>query len=215
MLMVTITSVGLALAPIAAVLGKPWISVNYFAFLLHWWSISIWLILITVLLRRRRLLRPPKAPIVSWESWLYSIARWPYNGMGICAAVKNKIRPRPVRFKVTPKGSGGLELLPARLLVPYAVVSLVSSGAGLFGERGGGAPGYVFLSILAALTYAVATIAVPLLHAREAATAVGVRFRAAIRSTIRVPLIVALVVTIPAVTAAVLYPAYAMHAFGW
>ena len=215
MLMVAITSVGLALAPIAAVTGKPWISVNYFAFLLHWWSISIWLILITLLLRRRRLLRPPKAPVVSWESWLYSIARWPYNGLGICAALRNRIRPRPVSFKVTPKGSGGLELFPARLLIPYAVVSLISSAAGLFGERGGGAPGYVFLSILAALTYAITTIAVPFLHAREAANAVGVRLSGAIRSTIRVPLLVALVVTIPAVTAAGLYPAYAMHAFGW
>ena len=37
---------GLVLAPFAAVTGEPWMNVNYFTFLLHWWSISFWLLLI-------------------------------------------------------------------------------------------------------------------------------------------------------------------------
>jgi cellulose synthase (UDP-forming) len=215
LLVVTTTLVGLVLPPIAAVSGQPWIRVNYLTFLLHWWSISLWLVLVTLLLRRRRLLRPPKAPLISWENWLYCFTRWPFIGMGVCAAILNKIRPRNVSFKVTPKGSGSLEPLPVRILMPYVVCSLLSSIAALVGEHGSGAPGYVFLSVLGALTYATALLAVPILHAREAAVAVGAPFRLAIRSTIRGPLIIAIGVMICAITAAGLFPAYAMRAFGW
>ena len=59
-LLVSTTAAGITLAPIAAVTGLPWINVNYLVFLAHWWSISIWLILIAALLRHRRLLRPPR-----------------------------------------------------------------------------------------------------------------------------------------------------------
>ena len=113
-LLVVTTAAGLALAPTAAVTGRPWINVNYLAFLLHWWSISVWLVLLTVVLRRRGLLRPRSAPILSWENWLYTLSRWPYIARGIGAAIIQTVRPRPVTFKVTPKAAGGLERLPGR-----------------------------------------------------------------------------------------------------
>ena len=68
--------------PIAAVTGAPWVEVNYPDFLLRWWSVSVWLVLLTVLLRRRGLLRPRHAPIVSWENWLYCLTRWPFIAWG-------------------------------------------------------------------------------------------------------------------------------------
>ena len=58
-------------------------NVNYVEFLLHWWSISVWLMLLTVLLRRRGLLRPHDAPVLSWENWLYTLTRWPFIAWGI------------------------------------------------------------------------------------------------------------------------------------
>ena len=118
----------------AAVTGKPWINVNYLTFRIHRWSLSVWLILLTLFLRRRRLLRPPDAPILSWENWLYTLVRWPYIARGIFSAVINWIYPRPVTFKVTPKGTGGPEPLPTRLMVPYIVISCGSAAAALVGE---------------------------------------------------------------------------------
>jgi hypothetical protein len=136
--------------------------------------------------------------------------------MGIFAAVRNKIRPHAVSFKVTPKGAGVVEVFPARLLTPYVSVSLISSAAALWGERAArGAPGYVFLCLLAALTYAAATILVPLLHAHEAAAAADVPLMVAVRSTIRGPLILAIGVMTCAIAATALFPGYVVHAFRW
>ena len=95
---------GLLLAPVAAFLGKPWIDVNYGAFLVHWWALSIWLIALAYFMRRRGLLRPGRSPIISLENWLYILVRWPYIARGICAALLLVARPRAENFRVTPKG---------------------------------------------------------------------------------------------------------------
>ncbi len=214
-LLVTATLGGLALALTAAVTGRPWINVNYVAFLLRWWSISIWLVLITLLLRRRGLLRPRNAPILSWESWLYSLTRWPYTAWGVCAAAKQRLRPRPVTFKVTPKEAGGLERLPLGLIVPYVAISVASSVAALVGEATNNAAGYVFLSLLGGAMYAIVSVAVPVLHASEAAARAGVSISAALWRTSRGPVVMASIVLVPLAWAMAQYPAYALRVFGW
>ena len=88
------TTAGLALPPIAAVTGLPWINVNYASFLGHYWALSVWMILLIALVRRHGLLRPAKAPILSWESWLFALARWPFVAWGVGAFAG---RSRPCR----------------------------------------------------------------------------------------------------------------------
>ena len=213
-LLVASTAGGLALALTAAVTGRPWIDVNYFVFLLHWWVISFWLIFITIVLRRQRLLRPPDAPVLSWESWLYTLSRWPYIGWGICAAVLRMLNPRPVTFKVTPKGNGGLETLPARLLAPYLFISAGSAAAALFGEATNDAVGYVFLCIAASCTYCIVSIAVPILHGLEVGRRCGIRGRLGIYHTSLRPLIAGLISIAPACVALGIYPGYAIRVLG-
>lgn len=209
------TACGLALPPIAAITGAPWITVNYLTFLLHWWAISVWLILLTLLLRRRGLLRPVDAPILSWENWLYCLTRWPFVAWGVCAAGLQRLRPRQVTFKVTPKSVDGLEPLPIRLIAPYAVISVVMAAAALAGEHTGRAVGYVFLCLLGALVYTTVAFAVCLLHASESAKTGGVRRRRAVAETARAPLAVA-ALTIPLLAAGIaLFPAYVTQVFQW
>jgi cellulose synthase/poly-beta-1,6-N-acetylglucosamine synthase-like glycosyltransferase len=207
------TMIGILLPPLAAVTGRPWMSVNYFAFLLHGWPLSIALVLLVALLRRKNLLRPVDAPLVSWENCLYILVRWPYILRGVCSAVVGSIRPRAVTFKVTPKGVGELEALPARLMVPYLVISLVCSAAAMVGERANNAAGYVFLCILAALSYGIISALVPLLHAREMASRAGTATGTAIRLTSTAPLILGILCLMPALYAAADYPAYAVRVF--
>lgn len=215
-LLVGATTAGLALAPVAAVTGLPWINVNYFAFLVHMWAITACLLAIVTLLRRRGLLRPPRAPLVSWENWLYSLTRWPYVGLGILAALVEFVRPKPVSFKVTPKSAEGLEPLPAKLVMPFATISAVSAAAAIAAEHAAtAAAGYVFLSALAGVTYAVVAVAVPLLHAREGAARTHSTLTRAIRATVLAPLMVAACSLALAGTAAALYPMYAIKMFGW
>jgi cellulose synthase/poly-beta-1,6-N-acetylglucosamine synthase-like glycosyltransferase len=212
-LLVTSTLGGLALAPFAAVTGRPWINVNYAAFLLHWWSVSAWLVLIALFLRRRGLLRPPGAPILSWENWLYALTRWPYIARGICAAVLQRLWPRPMTFKVTPKGAGGLEALPARLIVPYTLISAGSAAAALTGEATNNAVGYVFLCIIWGLTYSIVAILVALLHAADAAAQGSVGLGLALRRTSLTPLVIGLISMLPVTLAIIHYPDYALHVF--
>jgi len=214
--LLAVTTVGgLALAPIAAVTGVPWINVNYLEFLLRWWSISFWVLALAVLLRRRGLLRPRGAPIFSWENNLYCLTRWPLIAWGVTAALLHRIRPRQITFKVTPKSVDGLEPLPLKLMAPYLVTSAALAGASLYAEARTQAAGYVFLCLLGSVTYAVVVFLVPLLHAGETARANGVRFRTAVRRTAGSPLLAAVVLAIPVAIAVGRYPAYAIEVFGW
>jgi len=204
---------GLLLPPIAAVTGVPWVNVNYVAFLMHWMTIPVWVLLIALLLRRRGLLRPRQSPILSWESWLYVLIRWPYIARGVLAAVVQQVRCRPVTFKVTPKVRDGLEPLTLGVLAPYLAITGGLSAAALIGERTGSAVGYVFLCLLGSLSYAMVSLAVPLLHAREAARDSGVGVLLAIRRTVAGPVTLGVAALIPLVVACISYPAYFAHLY--
>ncbi|MFF5157112.1 glycosyltransferase family 2 protein [Streptomyces sp. NPDC000348] len=190
------TTTGLLLPPVAAITGIPWINVNYVAFLLHFWAMSFFLLLLTLLLRRRGLLRPVDAPLLSWEGWLFGLTRWPYVAWGVAAALVQRARPKTVVFKVTPKARDGWEPLPLRLMLPYLLITVVLSGAALVAEPAGSAIGYVFLCLLGAAAYGTVTLAVSALHIREAARSAGVPVHRALH-TAALPLTTGLVALVP------------------
>lgn len=199
---------GLSLPPIAVITGIPWMNVNYFSFLLHFWALPVWLLVTLVLLRRRGLMRPREAPIVSWETWLFALARWPFVVWGVLGAIRLRLHPRPLDFRVTPKDRGGPQVLMPRLVLPFAAIATALSGVAIWGELTSPAAGYVFLCILAAATYGVVATAVAALHVREVSRAAGVRFRSAI-ATAPVALPLALVSLMPVALAVFFYPSYA------
>ncbi|MET9394184.1 glycosyltransferase family 2 protein [Streptomyces sp. NPDC006624] len=199
---------GMSLPPIAVLTGLAWMNVNYFDFLLHFLFMPLWVLLTLFLMRRRGLLRPPSAPVISWEIWLFALARWPFIVWGVLGAARQRIRPRPVVFKVTPKQRSGLEPLLTRLVLPFAALSVSLGGVCLFGELTRPAVGYVFLTLLGAVTYGAVVLSVPLLHVRETSRAAGTSFRGAL-ATARTPLLVGVVSTIPPILAVTFFPAYA------
>jgi cellulose synthase/poly-beta-1,6-N-acetylglucosamine synthase-like glycosyltransferase len=215
-ILVTVSMVtGILLAPIAAMTGRPWMEVNYIAFLLHWWLLSIWMILLVVLLKRCALLRPGNAPIISWESWLYMLVRWPYVAWGVWSAIMYSINPKPDTFRVTPKGPGELEPLPMKVMAPYIFITLLCSAAAITGEYTNNAAGYVLLSIGGAFTYSIICFLVPRLHAWEMTLRVGIYPLRALRKTSLMPYAIGLATALPATYAAIHYPAYAEHVFHW
>jgi hypothetical protein len=211
LLAVTMT-LGLALPPIAVGAGVPWVNVNYVSFVAHIASIGVWPLLLTVLLRRRGMLRPRRAPILSWESALFALTRWPYVAMGVFAAT---VRNKPITFKVTPKVRTGLEPLPLRLTIPYLFLSVALSVTAIFGETyGTRAPGYVFLCIVGALFYSMVSMALPILHISEAARTAKAGLSQTI-TTARVPLFVGALTVAPLALAIGPFFRYSMGALGW
>ncbi|MGJ5831081.1 glycosyltransferase family 2 protein [Streptomyces ossamyceticus] len=205
---------GLSLPPIAVLTGLPWMNVNYFDFLVHFWFMPVWVFLALCLMRRRGLLRPPSAPVISWEVWLFALARWPYIVWGVLGAVRQRMRPRPVTFKVTPKRRSGLEPLMTRLVLPFAALAVSLAAVALFGELTRPAVGYVFLTLLGALVYGAVALAVPLLHIRETARSAGTGLRAAF-ATARTPLLVTVASALPPLLALMFFPAYAVTVLSW
>ncbi|MER7402955.1 glycosyltransferase family 2 protein [Streptomyces sp. NPDC000070] len=210
-------SLGVTLLPIAVMASIPWMSVSYFEFLMHLWAMLVWLLLlllvVMVLMRRRGLLRPRSAAILSWETWLFTLASWPFVVWGGLTAVRQKLRPRPVVFKVTPKQRDGLEPLPARLVVPFAVISLSLAGAAVYGEIASPSVGYVFLCKCGAAAYATVAVAVPLLHMRETARAAGATLWAGLRTASPAALLGATSL-IPVGVAILFFPPYAIAVLG-
>lgn len=172
---------GLALPAVAAVDGTPWVEVHYGRFLAQWLAMDACLLTLVFFLRSRGMLRPTQVPLLSWEGWLYAMARWPYIAWGVAAAVVQKVRPTPVVFRVTPKSSQGLTPLTVGATAPYCVIALVMASASLVGQTRTDAVGYVFLCTLAAVGYSLVALAVPLLHAREAAASSTTGMWAAVR----------------------------------
>ncbi|WP_042441932.1 glycosyltransferase family 2 protein [Streptacidiphilus jiangxiensis] len=187
---------GLLLAPVAVLAGIQWVHIDYLSFVWHMASVSVWLLLLVRLLRKRGLLRPAAAPVLSWENWLFTLTGWPYVVRGVVAGAMSVIRPRQITFKVTPKGFGGMPELPAKLLAPYLTFTLFLSSVALYGEYRGHVLGYVLLCIFGATSYSVVSILVPLLHIREAARAAGARWSKALR-TARLPLALGLATLVP------------------
>ncbi len=209
------TAAGLCLPAVAAVTGAPWVNVNYFEFLIRWSLLGLWLLAITAFVRRRGMLRPQKVPILSWENWLYTLARWPYIAWGVVAAVWQKIVPVEVGFKVTPKSRNGLEPLPTRLVLPYIGITVMLAGAALIGEFTTHTYGYVFLCLVASLSFALVSTGVGLLHAREASRASAVALPAAIRTTALAPLLASALSWIPLLVAIAAFPGYIAPILGY
>lgn len=130
------------------------------------------------------------------------------------AALVQKLRPRPVVFKVTPKSTDGLEPLPLRLMAPYLIITTTLSCAAVTGELTGPAAGYVFLCILGSLSYAMVTLTIAGLHIAEMARAAGVpKYKAVV--TARLPLLAGTLALLPLALAIGLFPVYVAGIFGW
>ncbi|WP_203785147.1 glycosyltransferase family 2 protein [Paractinoplanes rishiriensis] len=214
-LLAVVSLAGTLLPPIAAVSGMPWVKVTYLEFLGRWATVGIWMLLLIGLLRRRGLLRPRRAPTLSWEVWLSSICRWPFVLWGVTAATLQKLWPRPVSFKVTPKGGNGLEPLPITLVLPLLVLSTVLSGGALLGELGYGAGGYLLLCMLGSTMYVFAAFAVCFLHGLETGRAAKVKTFHAVRVTAGLPLFATVAAVPPLVLAYLHAPGYVLASVGW
>ncbi len=83
----------------------------------------------------------------------------------------------------------------------------------MLGETSSQTAGYAFLSILTGAVYALVSLAVPTLHATEAAAGARVTRRAALWRTSRGALFIAFLTIIPVTLAIIRYPASVLHAF--
>jgi hypothetical protein len=123
------------------------------------------------------------------------------------AALIQKIAPRTVELKVTPKNVTTVSPLPLSAVMPYLMIVSLLSGAALAGMGRKGLVGYVGLCLLAAISYGVVCLAIPILHGYEATESSPTPLRTFAR-LVGNTLPVCSMTLIPLVMALYDYPAY-------
>ena len=159
--------VGSMLAPIAVLADRPWLTISVVAFFSRAALPTMVVVAFMIWVRRRGTLRPVDAPVLSWESSLFNVTRWPWNALGIAQAVVGAITGKTYNFRVTPKDQRGHQPMPWTALVPTTVLAALQAIVVLAASRSTAALGYVVITTAGALIYAIATSAVLAAHFKE------------------------------------------------
>jgi cellulose synthase (UDP-forming) len=159
----------LYLLPLLALLrGASWVNIVYLEFLLHGVPLTAILILIVAWTHRTGHCRPHDAPTISWEDAAFLFTRWPWALIGSIAAVIGWLRGSEFEFRVTPKGDAALSPPPARVLLPYFVLSTMSAAVVIIVDEPGSARGFYVFALLNAAIYAGALALIVFMHDAEA-----------------------------------------------
>ena len=156
------------LLPILALSFKiTFVNVAYPAFLVHAVPATFLLIVLAFQWRSYGVYRPANAKVMSWEMIIFVFARWPWMLLGSVMAVRDWLTDSYVDFRVTPKGADTVAPLPARVLLPYVLLSLLSALPALLVSNAEEASGFYIFAIVNAATYAVVFAVAVIQHARE------------------------------------------------
>ncbi len=204
---------GFLIAPAAVVFDQQWMSMNFLMFLLLTSVVSVPLVLMMWVLRRADLLRPNDIPLINWESGLFQLVRWPYVVHGLVAGIRQVVLRRQVDFRVTPKGSTGLEPITVKVVLPYHLLSLAMTVIGVWGTLAERAVGYAGLTLLGAVIYGFVSVFVPWMHLRELPAGVGTRGERV--AAVRAPLLLGGVVLLLSLTALALFISVIFGGFQW
>lgn len=148
---------------VALTSGKAWVGVSYVDFIMRF-AVLVFVLLLTLFwLRRRGWLRPYTC-VLSWESFAFIFARWPWTLMGAAVAVVDFVRGRTSGFRVTPKGEGAIAPLPFRVLAPYFAISLTSGLTALLVGDPGSARGFYVFAVANCLIYLALAALIMLMH---------------------------------------------------
>ncbi|MEK1888411.1 MAG: glycosyltransferase family 2 protein [Phyllobacterium sp.] len=152
---------------LALVHGENFVAVTYPGFLAHFAPLSITLILLAYRWRASGTFRPFDARILSWEAMFFLFARWPWALAGTIAAVRDFMTGSYVDFRITPKGTSEVDPLPARVLLPYGLLSVASVLPVLLVEDAGETRGFYIFAIVNAVIYTLLLLTIVVQHARE------------------------------------------------
>jgi cellulose synthase/poly-beta-1,6-N-acetylglucosamine synthase-like glycosyltransferase len=160
-------TIGFAMPIAALALRFTYANISYVDFLIHAAPLSAILIAMAFNWRASGSFRPHDARVLSWESALFVLVRWPWALLGCLAAVYDRISGSRVDFRVTPKGAVETRDVPLRVLAPYIILAAASAGAALLTTDAGDGNGFYFFAIANAILFALAIVAIVVFHRIE------------------------------------------------
>jgi cellulose synthase (UDP-forming) len=160
--------VGILLPIIAVYSGIPWVSVSFSDFLIHSIPVALSIIAVVWYLKEKGLLKPRYSPVISYETIIFQMVRWPWALYGSVMGLITSVWGKSPSFKVTPKGKRIREVMEWKLIVPYIFIVLFSFLPSFFMPENSFADGYFFFLILNTLIYNCVLFVIIWLHKSEA-----------------------------------------------
>lgn len=156
------------LLPLLAIsLDQPWLQLHYPSFLAFSGLQMVLTVMPVVYLRRCGLLRPTRAPLLSWEQSLFELSRGPWICGGVLQAVRERLWPRSVDFKVTKKHEA-TAVLPLRFLAPHlCLVGIGGIATLLFADGSRLAKGYIYLTLVTVSMFAITALSILILSQQQ------------------------------------------------
>ncbi|AZO15760.1 glycosyltransferase [Mesorhizobium sp. M2A.F.Ca.ET.043.05.1.1] len=148
--------------------GRNFADVMFAEFVLYYAPNSVALVGLVIMLKAFGLSRPTTAKTLSWEGTLFLFfARWPWVLWGTLSAVRDCVTKSFVDFRVTPKGSGPKQLLPARAFAPYVVLAIGAALPVLLVKHPFDATGFYWFAAFNAFLYGLLVTVIIARHVRE------------------------------------------------
>ena len=165
-LLLSFTMLMSVLMPVIAICtDQPFVCISYAGFACYSSALSAVLIPALLWMRRNGWFRPKEIKLMSWEAVLLQFARWPWVMLGIITACRDVLFKRYKHgFRVTRKGGQVAEKFPIVLLVPYALLTVLSGLPVILISGANYATGYYFASAVNCLIYSLTAVAIVLLH---------------------------------------------------
>lgn len=166
-MLVVVSALGYILPLVAILRNQPIVSINYVTFIV---LTSIQLIVVTALVRWLRdqgVFRPVNTKVLSWESMLYLLARWPYVAWGILHSLFDTFSKKEFTFKITPKQKNQADELSIVKVSGYILFAILPAMLAVFKSGQTQASGYYFLGLSTSMSYAVLVAAIFYRHFKE------------------------------------------------
>ncbi|MER8465093.1 cellulose synthase catalytic subunit [Mesorhizobium sp. M1396] len=148
--------------------GRNFANVMYADFLVHYVPNAVALVGLVMMLKAFGLSRPMTAKTISWEGTLFLFfARWPWVLAGTLSSIRDYLTKSFVDFRVTPKGSGPKNLLPARALAPYVALAIGAALPVLLVDHPFDATGFYWFAAFNAFLYGLLVVVIVVRHVIE------------------------------------------------
>lgn len=162
--LLSISAFGMGIFALAT--SQAWMNINFLIFI----SMNYTLYIITLLpcsyLKTLGHLRPSNIRIMSWETWLFEMARGPWIFLGSFTAIFETLRSSSKTFHVTCKNRSS-HSVPIGFLTPYFLLVLIGGLSTLVFQDVGPANGYFLLILIACTVSTLVCLTVVVLGAYE------------------------------------------------
>ncbi|MEL6248658.1 MAG: glycosyltransferase [Cyanobacteria bacterium J06648_16] len=158
---------GLALPLIGLLRDTPWVNVRYEDFVVRLLLLDSACIVTMAWIRHCGEFRPKQAAVISWETLLFHLARWPWVMAGVGSAIATCLLRKQLTFQVTPKGERVLRPLPLVALSPYLALVVISALPVIVPGEVSHTSGYYLLALRNSGLYLLLCTVIVTLQARE------------------------------------------------